>query len=178
MVGNFYSFSSLSTSKCCYEASWSFFPSTYRVTRDGQIRFGNSSLPDGSSCHGILGAIMAFEPNRSGALFTLSIDDAKGVGHVGIDYFELIIVSGGAPYVFPSQSSTMEFTNSSRINKDRKASNAPLLWTAAWGRTVDQSKVAASRVTVLGNNRDVVRIDSEVVGRPVPARSRCASRPR
>ena len=83
-----------------YGASWSFFPSTYRITRDGQefqIRSGNSSLPDSSPSHSFLGAIMAFEPNPSGALSTLSIDNAEGVGHMGIDYIELITVSGGMP---------------------------------------------------------------------------------
>jgi hypothetical protein len=51
-----------------------------------------------SPSRGFLGAIMAFEPNPSGALSILSrIDNAKGVGHVGIDYFELITVLGGVP---------------------------------------------------------------------------------
>ena len=73
---------------------------------------------------------MAFEPNCSGALPTLNIDNAEGVGHVGIDHFKLITISGSAPYVYihiPVVTANNGIHNPSRINKDRNAPDATIV---------------------------------------------------
>ena len=79
-------------------ASWSFFPSTYRVSRNQarpRTRYGNSSIPDSDPSRSFVDGVIAVEPNPFSTLRRLTIDNGNGAGYLGVDYFELISVTGG-----------------------------------------------------------------------------------
>jgi hypothetical protein len=83
-----------------YGASWAYYPSTYGATLDGGARTAysaNSSLPDLYPSPIFTSGLLTFQPNPSGSLRALTIDNADGQGYLGIDYFEIISVSGGTP---------------------------------------------------------------------------------
>ena len=60
---------------------------------------GNSSMPDNFPSRIFLDGLCAIQPNPSGSTRALTIDNANGAGYLGIDYFEVISVTGGTPYV-------------------------------------------------------------------------------
>jgi hypothetical protein len=56
-------------------------------------------MPDITPSYIFTSGLLSFQPNPSSSLRTLTIDNAGGQGYLGIDYLEVISVSGGTPCV-------------------------------------------------------------------------------
>jgi hypothetical protein len=81
-----------------YGLSWSYFPSDYVVSVDNQPHitlFANSSLPDSQTGLMYSGGLHYFQADLTDDLHTLVVDNNNGLGYLGIDYMEVITVTGG-----------------------------------------------------------------------------------
>jgi len=84
-----------------YGFSWSFAPSTYRVSIDSGTTVtlnASSSLPaEVSSGRVYVAGLTFFQTNLANSSHTLTVDNDLGVGQIGLDYVEVVSVTGGTP---------------------------------------------------------------------------------
>jgi hypothetical protein len=83
-----------------YGFSWSFYPTIYRMSVDSQTPVLSSSSSTLASVqtgsvytHGLLYA----QTNLSESSHVLTFDNDGGNGQIGLDYIEIISVTGGSP---------------------------------------------------------------------------------
>jgi len=82
-----------------YGFAWSSIPS--RASLDAQdpiILSLNSSLPSDSAGRLFSDNLLFLQFNPSGSPNTLVIDNHNGVGQIGLDYIEIVTVTGGSPH--------------------------------------------------------------------------------
>jgi hypothetical protein len=80
--------------------AWSFFPSNYRVSIDDAAQgafSSNSSLANSTNGFIFTSGTAFVQANLSSTSHVLTVDNDKGAGIMGLDYVEVISVSGGSP---------------------------------------------------------------------------------
>jgi hypothetical protein len=89
-----------------YGFSWSFFPSSYRVTLDNETSvtlYSASALPNTTSA-GLsriyTSGLTFFQANLTDLPHILTVDNNNGAGQIGLDYIEIISVTGGTLWVY------------------------------------------------------------------------------
>jgi hypothetical protein len=83
--------------------AWGYYPSDYRVFIDNDpplLYYANSSLANRPSGLYIdTDGLMFFQVDFSSGTHVLKIDNNGGVGWIGLDYIEVVTVTGGTPCV-------------------------------------------------------------------------------
>jgi hypothetical protein len=81
--------------------SWSFEPSIYRVTLDNEPPLsqysGSTFPPDVSPGRIYIAGLTYFQANLNGSSHILTVDNDNGAGQIGLDYIEIISITGGVP---------------------------------------------------------------------------------
>ena len=81
--------------------SWSFTPTIYQATLDNETPvtlFSGSALPrDPAAARFYVQGLIFFRANLSNSTHVLTVDNKDGAGQMGLDYLEVMSVTGGIP---------------------------------------------------------------------------------
>jgi hypothetical protein len=83
-----------------YGLGWSFFPTNYRSSIDAQsdtLFVSNSTLPNTTTGRIYTQGLLFVQANLSNTSHFLTLDNDDGNGFFGLDYLEIVSVTGGSP---------------------------------------------------------------------------------
>jgi hypothetical protein len=82
--------------------AWSYNPSNHRILIDNQpavSNYANSSLANtGNPGYIFTDGLIYFHANLSSDLHILNVDNDQGAGWIGLDYVQVISITGGTPF--------------------------------------------------------------------------------
>jgi hypothetical protein len=83
-----------------YGFSWSFFPTRYRMSVDAgspSTYASSSTLPNTTPGRIYSSGLLHAQTDLTMSQHTLTFDNDDGAGMIGLDYLEIISVTGGSP---------------------------------------------------------------------------------
>jgi len=109
-----------------YGVGWSFFPTSYRASLDDHsptLFASNSTLPNTTTGRTYTAGLLFFQANLSSKPHSLVLDNDNGGGYLGLDYIEIINVTGGSPFLASSNSSVISTTS---LTSTQISSSSPI----------------------------------------------------